>query len=242
MVANPARVATLNIDNSYSNDTTTALSYSIPSDAQNMTMIIWALSRENPGTPNPNAILTQHTWMGVMWLYMDAPYDSGSVFEWDGHGIPDHSKTMKQNGSPAFVLIAHIVCGVLAVMLVLPGGVVVPRITRGLTTSRWWFHFHIVNQGITAVALVCAAFGIGLTFGGELDSRHRKTGVALFALVMLQTLLGAFSHWYTPGWRMQKFTFVTKRGRGPSNFVHAALGVVCVAVGWSAAWTGMYSD
>jgi hypothetical protein len=167
---------------------------------------------------------------------MDAPYDGSVITE--RALFPVHGVTYKENGRAAFILIAHVVCGCLAAMVVLPGGVVVPRITRGLTTSRWWFHFHAINQGLTALALVSAAFALALQFGGELNTRHRKAGCALFGLIIFQTILGVFSHWFKPGYRLRKVTFETKRGRGPSNLLHVAFGIICVAVGWGAAWTG----
>lgn len=232
----PPRQATIQTVNSFSNSSTTALSFSVPSNGQNKTSVIWALSTTNPGKNDPATNLFQHTFRGLEFFNLDQPYD-GTVVRAPSP-FPISSKTVRPDGRAAFVLIAHIVCGAIAVMMVLPGGVVVPRITRGLTTSRWWFQFHAINQGLTSLALVCAAYGIARSFGGPIDTRHRKTGTALFALIILQTVLGVFSHWFHPGPRLKRFTFVTKRGRGPSNFLHVVFGIICVAVGWGAAWTG----
>lgn len=212
----------------------------MPSNSDNTTSFIWALSNTNPANSDPGANLIEHTWRGVIFASMEA--------DWTGNRIQmssmfdTHSPANTKSGKASFALIAHITCGVLATMMVLPGGVVVPRITRGLTTSNWWFRFHQISQGICAIALIAAGFGIALRFGGELDSTHRKTGVALFALTIVQILLGLFAHYYTPGWRVRRFVFETKRGRGPSNFLHVIMGVIIVAVGWSTCWTGLTDE
>jgi hypothetical protein len=236
VVPEPPRVASIDTSNTYSNSTRTELSFSMPSSGDNQISVLWAMSRANPRNPSPDATLLQHAWRGLEFMNMDEEFDGSVVTE--ASPFPVHGKTYKDNGRPSFVLIAHIVCGVFATMLALPGGVVVPRLTRGLTTSRWWFPFHAINQGVTALALVCAAFGVALGFGGEFDTNHRKMGVVLFALIIVQTILGLFSHFCKPGPRLRPYTFETKRGRGPTNFMHVALGIVCVGVGWSLSWTG----
>ena len=59
----------------------------------------------------------------------------------------------------------------------LPAGVVVPRIARGLTTSRWWFVVHAVVQGGIVVVLAIAGFSIAWAyFSYGLDTPHRVSG------------------------------------------------------------------
>jgi hypothetical protein len=72
------------------------------------------------------------------------------------------------------MLIAHVVCGALATMLVIPAAVLVPRYARGLSNSRWWFPVHGSAMGIVALALVVAAFIIAVTNStGGFNSYHR---------------------------------------------------------------------
>lgn len=239
-MTSPARIATLDTAASFSNSTS-SFSFSVPTadSAQNETTIIWAVSQTNPGSSDADAMLIKHTWSGPTQVAMLAPWTGRTIIQ-GGQGV--WTKTTKMNGRPTFALIAHVTCGVLATLLVLPGGVVVPRITRGLTTTRWWFRFHAVNQGLFAVALIAVAFGLAMSFGGKIDSNHRKCGVALFSLAVLQTLLGLIAHFYRPGYRVRPYTFETKRGRGPSNFIHVAVGIVIVCVGWATSWYGFTSE
>ncbi|KAL1412953.1 hypothetical protein Q8F55_000702 [Vanrija albida] len=237
----PPRIATLDSAASFANSSTSSFSFSVPTaDAgANETTIIWAVSETNPASSDPGAMLIKHTWSGPTSVHMLAPWPGPRVMQ-GGRGV--WTKTTKMNGRPTFALIAHVTCGLLATLLVLPGGVVVPRITRGLTTTRWWFRFHAVNQGLFAVALIAVAFGLAMSFGGKIDSNHRKCGVALFSLALLQTLLGLVAHFYRPGHRVRPYTFETKRGRGPSNFIHVAVGIVIVCVGWATSWYGFTSE
>ncbi|BEJ17130.1 hypothetical protein CspHIS471_0605310 [Cutaneotrichosporon sp. HIS471] len=233
---NPPRPATLNEGQTWSNTTGTSLSFQVPSDSANNTIVIWALSNTRPDSTNPTAGLIQHTWHGGEIIDFTTEYSDVPGPTTIGYGAS--KATNNATGGPSLALIAHITCGVLVTMLVLPGGVVVPRITRGITTTKSWFYFHMLNQGFFALALVSINLGIGLTFGGEIDSAHRRTGTALFVLVILQIILGFYSHFYKPGHRMKQHTFETKRGRGPTNFLHVAFGIITVAVGWSACWSG----
>lgn len=241
VVANPPRVATLDLDRSYSNASGTSFTFTVPSDEKNLTMMLWSMSRVNPENAAVNAPLLQHTWHALEIIDFSKDFDPSAAPAVSKIGA-GFSKAMKLNGMPSFALIAHVICGGLVTMLVLPGGVVVPRITRGISTNQNWFRFHMINQGLVALGLVIAAFAIALNFGGELDTTHRRTGVALLVLVILQGLLGCFAHFYVPGPRVRQYTFMTKRGRGPSNFIHVALGIIVVSVGWSSAWTGLTDE
>lgn len=58
------------------------------------------------------------------------------------------------------MLIAHAVCGAIATVFLLPMGVLIPRIARGINLSRWWFPAHGAINGIISSVLIITAFAI----------------------------------------------------------------------------------
>ena len=126
--------------------------------------------------------------------------------------MPVNSKTAERNGMPSSVLVAHIAIGVMVTMFLLPGGVVVPRIVRGLTTSMVWFPLHIAVQGGLCLLFLLITLGTGASFGNT-SSTHRSCGIALFVFFLVQCLLGIVAHWVKLPDRLKRFTFTTKRGR-----------------------------
>jgi hypothetical protein len=69
------------------------------------------------------------------------------------------------------ILVAHVVCGTLATLLLLPLGVLIPRYARALSKGRWWFPLHMgVQLGGTAFAI--AALAIGYQMGAAEGTAH----------------------------------------------------------------------
>jgi hypothetical protein len=69
------------------------------------------------------------------------------------------------------ILVAHVVCGALATLLLLPLGVLVPRYARAMSKGRWWFPLHMgVQLGGTALAI--AALAIGYQMGAAEGTAH----------------------------------------------------------------------
>jgi hypothetical protein len=60
-------------------------------------------------------------------------------------------------------------------MILIPIGILVPRISRGLTEARWWFPVHAAVNGLLAGGLIIAAFAIAVSnFNDEgINSSHR---------------------------------------------------------------------
>ncbi|OCF41515.1 hypothetical protein I317_04718, partial [Kwoniella heveanensis CBS 569] len=266
VVSSPPRKASLLTSASFSNTSTTSITFSIPSltgvnSSTNSTALIWAYSTQNPGSAAVDATILQHLASGNTKISLLATLDSsipstpgstmnpiigggttsgsGSGSGSGSSGTSGTSGGASAGGSTAFesnknILIAHVVCGALATMAVLPIGILVPRIARGLTTSRWWFPVHAAMNGILGFGLIVAAFAIARANfhnHGGFNSTHRKLGLTLFILAILQTLLGLFTHYYQ---RTHRFQFSS--GRGPSNYIHAFLGQVVVAIGFGTVW------
>ena len=56
----------------------------------------------------------------------------------------------------------------------------------------------------------------------------------MFIIMCIQVLLGIGVHWI----KVKRHRFMTVSGRGPSNFIHMALGVFCMGLGFATVWTG----
>ncbi|KAL7423278.1 hypothetical protein Q5752_002578 [Cryptotrichosporon argae] len=241
VVAKPARVATLssNTTQTFSNTTQTTITFSLPTNtslstaALNATNLIYAYSSKNPKSKSTSASIVEHDSVGILQLALLANLTTSSA------AVQSSSGT---SGSSSKVLVAHVACGALVAFCVFPLGAVVPRFARGMTNRRWWFPMHGINQGILGLGLVIVTFGLGLTFGGSINSTHRKLGVALFVLSILQSALGVFTHYYIPDYRTTRFTMATESGRGLSNYTHMWLGTAVIILGWVTVWYGLAQE
>ncbi|WVQ72831.1 hypothetical protein IAR50_002392 [Cryptococcus sp. DSM 104548] len=248
VVSSPPREATLLSSASFSNSSTTSISFTLPSNAtvSNGTSIIYAVGSTNPGDSAADATLKQHSVSGNSKIYLLTPWSTNSTSSSNSSSSSnptsstgddtssDDSATSKRHR----MLIAHVACGAVATMALFPIGVITPRIARGLTTSRWWLPVHGAVNGLLGFGLVVAAFGIARgNFDGNFETPHRKLGLALFILSIFQTLLGIYTHSYRPTPNQKRFT--TSSGRGPSNFIHMALGLIVVAIGFATVWKGL---
>ncbi|ADV21802.1 Conserved hypothetical protein [Cryptococcus gattii WM276] len=233
VVSSPSRKATLKSSLSYSNSSSTSITFTVPSNPliTNQTSLIWAYSNKNPGNSAVNATIKQHTASGNTKLNLLSTL-TNSTNTTISSGADSESPS---DSASHQALIAHVACGAVATMVLFPSGILVPRIARGLTEKRWWFAVHGVVNGLLGFGLVIAAFGIAkANFSGGYNSAHRKLGLALFVLCIFQTLFGLFTHFYHRPHRLQ-----TAAGRGPTNFIHMVLGLVIVAVGWGTVWKGL---
>ncbi|OCF55017.1 hypothetical protein L486_07673 [Kwoniella mangroviensis CBS 10435] len=236
--SNPPRKATLLTSSSFSNFSTTSISFTLPSNssAANSTNLIWAYGNKNPGSSSSStSSLAQHLASGNTQISLLANSLPNTTTT-SGNGTSSTSNSpISAGGSSKKVLIAHVACGGVATMAILPIGILVPRISRGLTMQRWWFPVHGALNGLTAFGLIVAAFGIArANFSGGFSSTHRKLGLTLFILSIIQTLLGILTHWWQPKHRLQ-----TKSGRGPVNLLHMILGLVVVGIGFGTVWWGL---
>jgi hypothetical protein len=93
------------------------------------------------------------------------PLSDGTVTTSDSDSSSDESNGSSQHASKA--LVAHAICGGLATMIFLPLAVLVPRISRGLSLSRWWFPVHGLLAGLVGAGLVVAAYALGQACSNE---------------------------------------------------------------------------
>nr|XP_019012657.1 uncharacterized protein I206_02152 [Kwoniella pini CBS 10737]OCF51438.1 hypothetical protein I206_02152 [Kwoniella pini CBS 10737] len=252
--SNPPRKATLLTSSSFSNSSSTSIAFTLPSSSNtNSTNIIWAYGNKNPSSSDSGTSnIAQHLASGntqIALLASQLPSSTSTNGTTSTSGKPLTSASRKpnsiagngsnsgniSNGVSKNILIAHVVCGASATMFILPIGILVPRLARGFTLKRWWFPVHGALNGLIAFGLIVAAFAIALAnFSGGFSSTHRKLGLTLFILAIIQTLLGILTHWWQP-----KHKFQTSSGRGPVNFLHILLGITIVGVGFGTVWWGI---
>ncbi|WRT67692.1 uncharacterized protein IL334_004664 [Kwoniella shivajii] len=251
--SNPPRKASLDTSSSFSDKTTTSITFTLPSSSNtNSTSIIWAYGTKNPGSSSSSSSFTQHLASGNTQLSLLATLtNNNSSTSTNGGSNSSSNSTSNSNsgagsgsgsgiigGTNKKVLIAHVVCGSLATMAILPIGILVPRIARAFTIDRWWFPLHGALNGIIAFGLITAAFAIAVSkFEGGFNSTHRKLGLTLFILALIQTLLGILTHYWQPNHKFQ-----TSSGRGPSNFLHIILGLTIVGIGFGTVWKGIQEE
>ena len=153
-------------------------------------------------------------------------------------GLPI-TTTFRTKASP--VLIAHVVCGTLATLLFFPIGSITPRYARAFTRKRWWLPVHSTFNGVLGASCVVAAFSIARSqfhLAGGFDTLHRKCGLALFILTLIQVTLGIAMPWPKP--LMMEKTKVA--GRGALSYLHLILGLALVSLGWVTVYEGLWHE
>ncbi|EIM88680.1 uncharacterized protein STEHIDRAFT_52825 [Stereum hirsutum FP-91666 SS1] len=111
-------------------------------------------------------------------------------------------------------------------LILIPIGSLTARYTRTFTT-KWWFAHWIVNFLISG-PVIFAAFALGYmatnTTGlGHFNDPHKKIGLTLLILYLIQVVLGLFIHFV----RMPRL-FIAHRP--PQNYFHAILGLLIMAL------------
>lgn len=119
---------------------------------------------------------------------------------------------------------AHAILFGLAFLVFLPLGALVARLSR--TWNPFWFKAHWIIQFYIAGPMILAAFitvilAVKKHRTGHFNDMHKKTGLALFILYVVQATLGAFIHFVKNPKRQR---------RPPQNYLHAALGLGIVGL------------
>jgi hypothetical protein len=188
-VSSPARAASLLASQSFSNSTSTSISFTLPSNSDstsNATSLIWAYGDTNPGS-SASASIRQHSGHGTISLALLTPVQAAtsaspsggsSGSEAVGAPVPSGIAVSDAGQSPASssrtsVILVHVVLGALAAMLFVPLGVLVPRLGRGWSTSRWWFPVHAVLGSVSTVLAIATFAYASVRFNRGYGSTHR---------------------------------------------------------------------
>ncbi|KAJ7587083.1 CBD9-like protein [Mycena floridula] len=216
---NPSRVATLS--NALST-TSGNIQYVFTMAANSDTIqdIIFAFGTTNPGSSSPSATLFQH------YNRTPATLDLTKALAADGT-VPDPTIDAPIN-APLLpyqrFIVAHGVLSVIGYLLFLPAGALIARYLR--TFNPKWFMGHWIAQFAISGPVILTAFILGIMAvkkqgAPHLDDDHKKWGVAIFVLYVVQCSSGAIIH------------FVKPRGatrRPLQNYFHAILGLLIIGL------------
>lgn len=259
VVSSPNPVATPLSYRAASNATALTLSFVIPSTTETRQNLIWAWSKEAPSGNTPDANIVQHDDTGLFTISLtdplpdsiDGPTSSGGG---DGYGnggtstrAPTPTGTSNSNSDDDLslisipltpsqrVFVAHGVFLTLAFMVILPLGALQARMFRTFVPGKWWFMAHWILQWPVTSVLIIVGFALGVNEVGKLksgqfNSTHKKWGLVLVILYIVQCCYGGVIHFY-------KSTKATKRP--PQNYGHAVLGLLIIALSFWQVYTGL---
>lgn len=226
VVPKPAHVATIVSTGAHLAARPT-LSFAIPMIKTETLPLIWAYGNTNPRSSHDAALLARHIDRGAL--------------------IIDISQQVRKASSPSneLVLLAlprrllarvlpaklvtyermievHAALFSTAFLIVLPIGALVARLR---TLNSLWFPSHWILQFYLAGPLVLAAFIVVVTAVkqhglGHFNDTHKRVGLALFVMYIVQCAIGAFIH----------FVKSKRMRRPPQNYLHAVLGLAIIGL------------
>ncbi|KAI3602750.1 CBD9-like protein [Moniliophthora roreri] len=238
VVQEPDRVASLVQGSSSVANGNIKFSFTIPSDGKASQSIIWAWGDANPGSSNIDATIQQHRSMGSAQLNLAKDLSSTSPSTGSGSNGGNSNSGSSQHEQPLLpyqkLIVAHAIFCVVGFLLLLPVGALLARYLRTFTDV--WFKGHWIIQFALAGPPIVVGIAMGIQAVVKagvkhLDDGHKKWGIALFILYLVQCALGAFIHFIKP----------SKPGRPPQNYIHAVLGLLIIALALYQVRTG-YAD
>ncbi|OCH92751.1 hypothetical protein OBBRIDRAFT_410087 [Obba rivulosa] len=123
-------------------------------------------------------------------------------------------------------------------LVCLPLGVLVARYFRTFT-RRWWFG-HTLIQFLVSGPIIIAGFVFGhqstsRLLTGHWDDPHKKIGLALLILYLIQLVIGLTVHYF-------KTPSLFGGRRPPQNYFHALFGLAIIALASYQVHYGMYFE
>jgi len=249
VVSSPNPVATALPYRAASNSSASTLSFSVPSTTDTRQIIIWAWSKTAPSGNTPDATLVQHDDEGQLTLNLANAmpnYDDGPTTTASGSGtgavsaptatpVASYGNDNVPLTQSMKVFIAHGVFLTLAFMIILPLGALQARVFRTIVPGKWWFTAHWILQWPVSTVLIVVGFALGVSqvnrlHTGQLNSTHKKWGLVLVCLYIVQCSLGGIIHFVKSSKRTR---------RPPQNYGHAMLGLLIIALSFWQVYTGL---
>ena len=157
------------------------------------------------------------------------------------------------------LIAAHGIILTIAFLFLLPLGALIGRWLR--TNTPAWFRAHwIIQAGLTGpivlVGLILGVESVNRSGGVHLDSPHKRWGVAITVVYVVQLALGALIHFVKPDTEVSSKYSKRRRnlaqlvvapfvrpGRRPfQNYFHAVLGLAIIAVAFYQVRTGYETE
>ncbi|GAA6007570.1 hypothetical protein JCM10207_006390 [Rhodosporidiobolus poonsookiae] len=157
---------------------------------------------------------------------INAEQDEGVVNQVGGNSRSSRDK----------MLIAHATLGSLALALITPAAVLLARLGRSIR----WFPSHAALNSLSLL-LIIIAFALGVSqAGGSFDDFHKRLGLALFLLFLVQPVLGLLGHAYSkPAPLTSAHPSLTRPLPSPVRALHVLLGVTIVTLGYTQIASGI---
>ncbi|KII84359.1 hypothetical protein PLICRDRAFT_46252 [Plicaturopsis crispa FD-325 SS-3] len=232
--SNPNQVATLSTSLSSASGNQPKFVFTVPATSQTSQDVIWAFGTDTPSSSAVDATFHQHKQSGAFTLDLTKAVSSSATISAPspastGASAPGKSATDDiPYSSYQRLIIVHAVLSTLGFLVFLPAGVLLARYLR--TATPTWYTGHWVAQfalggPIILIGIIFGFMGNKKISSFHLQRNHTKLGAALFALYVIQCVLGAVIHWIKP-----KPKPGNAPRRPPQNYLHAVLGLLIIAL------------
>ncbi|KAI0779570.1 hypothetical protein C8Q74DRAFT_1198609 [Fomes fomentarius] len=226
LVSNPPRVAAVDAAASDLTASQPTLSFTIPDDSSSTSQtLIWAFASSAPSSSSQSAPLQQHD-------------DSGAIslsFSSDPNAVPSSSAPDTPLLPYQKMIVAHAILCTIGFLILLPAGALLARYARTFTSG--WFKGHWVFQLAIAGPIIVTGVALGIAAVStaqamHLNDDHKKWGVAIFVLYIVQCVLGEVIH------RVKPTSWTVRKKRPLQNYFHAILGLLVIGLSFYQVRTG----
>lgn len=228
VASSPPRIATQLDSETKISTTTPSLAYTIPSNGDTKQSIIFAYGTTDPNSASADATLIQHLDYGTLSLDLTKVLSTSSTGSGSGSpAVPSGASDTKFTAPLQpyqKTIIAHAVLVTAGFLFMLPAGALLARYARTFTNT--WFKGHWILQFGVAAPLICIGVILGVVAvsqakANHFDDNHKRWGIALLVLYLVQCGLGAFIHFVKKA---------DRKRRPPQNYIHAIFGLAIIGL------------
>jgi len=223
VVSNPPRTASLDNALSVLSSSKPSLAFTIPSNSDTTQSLVYAFGTTNPGSSSVSATLIQHYDYGAIQLQLtkDISSSNGTGSTSPSTGVVSIPLLPYQK-----MIVAHAIFCTIGFLLFLPAGALLARYLRTFIPGAVWFRGHAILQFFIAGPTIFIGVMLGIAAVANagamhLDDDHKRWGIGIFVLYIVQCLLGAFIHYVKKKDRVR---------RPPQNYFHAVVGLLIIAL------------